>query len=121
MAGLNRAKISEKIYKQLDKKDLLQEIKILRSGTNAYKGKVNDLYVCTIKGFSHKEANSVESKTVQAATINELYSDMFIVIVNEESKKIKQDDFFTLDNVKYKIIDTNSIQDIIFDMYLKRV
>ena len=121
MAGLNKAKISEKIYKQLDKKGLLKEVIILRPQTNAYKEKAADLFVCKIKGFYHREEQRVESEAVEAATINKLYHNMFLVVVDDNSKIIKQDDFFTLDNVRYKIIDTNSIQDIVFDMYLKRM
>lgn len=121
MAGINRAKIRLKIYKQLERKDLLKEIKILRIEKNAYGEKVNDLYVCTINGYYHREEARVEQKSVESATINELYNDKFLVVFNEESIKIQKDDYFKLDNITYKIIDAGNIENIVFDMYLSRM
>jgi ribosomal 30S subunit maturation factor RimM len=121
MSALNRAKISEKLYKQLDKKGLLKEVIILRAQTSVYKEKMNDLFVCKIKGYYHREEARVESEATQSATINKLYNNKFLIIVDDNSKKIKQDDFFTLDNVKYKIIDNGNIEDIVYDMYLQRM
>lgn len=121
MAGINRAKISAKIYKQLEKKDLLKEVNILRTQTNAYKEKMNDLYVCTIKGYYHREESKVESDSVESATINKLYNDKFLVVYDDTSIKINKDDYFMLDSTQYKIIDLGNVENIIFDMYLSRM
>lgn len=121
MAGINRAKISAKIYKQLERKGLLKEIKILRSGLNAFKEKQEDLYVCTIKGYYYRKENKVNIKSEEGATVNTNYYDKLLVIYNESSIKIKQDDYFTLDGVKYKIVDTGNIENIVFDMFLDRM
>ncbi|MCB2300392.1 hypothetical protein [Clostridium tagluense] len=120
MAGINRARISEKLYKQLDKKGLLKEIKILRIGKNAYKEKQNDLYVCTVKGFYYREKTRINIGTTEGATLNSNYSERMLVIYNEQSKKIKQDDYFMLDETVYKIIDTGNAENIIYDMHLDR-
>lgn len=121
MAGLNRAKISEKIYKQLEKKGLLKEVNILRIGTNAYKEKTEDLYVCTIKCYYYKNNLKLTLAFSEAATINHGNEDKLLVVVNDESKKIQKDDYFILDNVKYKIIELGNVEDIIFDMSLERM
>jgi hypothetical protein len=121
MAGIDRARIAEKLYKQLEKKGLLKEIKILRSDLNAYKERADNLYVCTIKAYFHREEARVEAESVEAATINKLYNNKLLVCYNDESLKIKQDDYFTLEGKKYKIIDTGNVENIILDMYLQRM
>ena len=121
MAGINRAKVSKKVYKQLERKGLLKEIKILRTGVNAYKEKKEDLYVCTIKGYYYKNNLKLTLAFGEAATINHGNEDKLLVVVNDESKKIKKDDYFILDNVKYKIIELGNVEDIIFDMSLERM
>jgi hypothetical protein len=121
MAGLNRAKISLKVYTQLDSKGLLKSINILRNGENAYKEKVSDLYVCTIKAYYYKNNLKVTFINGDAATVNQGNEDKLLVTNNDESKKIKQDDHFILDNVKFKIIDLGDVQGIVFDMSLERM
>ncbi|MBV1816858.1 hypothetical protein ACIR03_02720 [Clostridium cochlearium] len=120
MSKINRGKISKQIYKQLEKKGLLKEIKVLRNGKNAYGEKLEDLYVTTIKGYYYRKENKINISSDTGATINTNYYDKLLVAYNEESKKIKQDDYFTLDGTKYKIIDTGNVEDIIFDMILER-
>ncbi|WP_096635821.1 hypothetical protein [Clostridium cochlearium] len=121
MSKINRGKISKQIYKQLEKKGLLKEVKILRNGKNAYGEKLEDLYVTTIKGYYYRKENKINISSDTGATINTNYYDKLLVAYNEESKKIKQDDYFTLDGTKYKIIDTGNVEDIVFDMYLNRM
>ncbi|EKQ52757.1 MULTISPECIES: hypothetical protein [unclassified Clostridium] len=121
MAKLNRGKISEKIYKQLDRKGLLKEIKILRCGPDIYKENLEELYVCTIKGYYYRDESKMILSSREAATLNSKYYDKLLISYNDESKKIKQDDYFILDNIKFKIIDTGNIEDIVFDMWLSRM
>lgn len=121
MGAINRAKISAKLYNQLDKKGLLKSINVLRNGKNAFKEKVNDLYVCTIKGYYHKNNLKLTLSFGEAATVNHGNEDKLLVVVNDESKKIQKDDYFILDNVKYKIIELGNVEDIIFDMSLERM
>lgn len=121
MSGINRAKISERIYKQLERKGLLKEIKILRNGKNVYGEKLEDLYVTTVKAYYYKEKSKINIGADTGATININYYDKLLVAYSEESKKIKQDDYFALDNIKYKIIDTGNVENIVFDMHLNRM
>ena len=121
MAGINRAKISLKIYKQLDKKDLLKSIIILRDDENAFKEKVNDLYVCTVKGYYYKNNLKITFISADAASLNKGYEDKLLVVNNDESKKMRKDDYFTLDGVKYKILELGNVEDIVFDMSIERM
>jgi len=121
MAVINTTKIGEKIYKKLEKKGLLKSINILRNGENAFKEKSSDLYVCTIKSYYYKSNLKLTLKNGDAATVNRGHEDKLLVTFNDESKKIKQDDYFILNDIKYKIIDLGNVEDIIFDMSLERV
>lgn len=121
MAGINRAKISLKIYKQLERKGLLKEVKILRSGENAYGEKLEDLYVTTIMVYYYRKENKINISSDTGAAVNANYSDKLLVTFNEESKKIKQDDYFVLNNIKFRIVDPNNVENIVLDMYLDRV
>ena len=121
MGGINRSKISLTIYNQLEKKGLLKSINVLRDGENAFKEKCSDLYVCTIKAYYHKNNLKLTLDNGDAATVNRGNEDKLLVTFGDESKKIKQDDYFTLNDVKYKIIDLGNVEDIIFDMSLERV
>ncbi|BFN04369.1 hypothetical protein [Clostridium tetani] len=121
MSKINRGKISRRIYKQLEKKGLLKEIKILRNGKNAYGEKLEDLYVTTIKGYYYREKSKINISADTGAAINTDYREKLLVTYNEESKKIKQDDYLTLDGIKYKVIDTGNVENIVFNMYLDRM
>ena len=120
MAEINRAKISEKLYKQLDKKGLLKEIKILRVSKNVFGEKQKDLYIATIKGLYYKKEVRINISTTEGANINVGYNERLLVTYNEESIKINQDDYFILDGTKYKIIDTGNAENIVYDMHLDR-
>lgn len=121
MSGINRGKISAKIYKQLEKKGLLKSINILRNGENAFKEKVNDLYVCTIQAYYYRKQLKITTISTDSATTNRGYEDKLLVIINDESKKIQTDDYFTLDGQKFKIIELGNVEDIIFDMFIERM
>ena len=121
MSKIGRGRISERIYRQLSKKGLLKEIKILRNGKNAFGEKQEDLYVCTVEGYYYRKDSKIIYRLDDAASVNEQYTDKLLVNVNDESLKIKRDDYFYLNDTKFLIVDTNNIEDIIFDMYLRRL
>jgi len=121
MSEINRAKISEKIYKQLEGKGLLKSINVLRTDVNVYKEKVNDLYVCTIKAYYYKSTVKITLQSNESASLNTGHQDKLLVMNNDESKKIHKDDYFTLDDVKYKILELGNVENIVFDMSLERM
>jgi hypothetical protein len=117
----NSEKISLKIYNQLDKKGLLKSINILRIDGNVFGEKGNDLFVCAIKAYYHRNNLKITLQSNESASLNRGYEDRLLVTVNDESKKIMKDDYFILDSVKYKIIDLGNVEDIVFDMSLERM
>lgn len=121
MSGINRSKISLKIYKQLEKKGLLKEIKVLRINKNAFGETGENLFVCKVKAFYYKKDTKINYGINNAGTVNQHYNDKLLVVFSEESKKIRKDDFFILNDIKFKIIDTGNVEDIVFDMYLERM
>lgn len=126
MSGINRGRIGLKIYKQLEKKGLLKEVIILRSGKNVFQEKKDDLFVCKVNGYYHKGSSSgsssnITNASIDAANINKNYQDRFLLIVDENSLKVQEHDYFIIDNIKYEIIDKGNTQDIVFDIYLKRM
>lgn len=118
---LNRAKISINIYKQLERKGLLRDIRILRNKKNVFGENNGPLEVCNVKGYYYKKNNKLSISTNTGATTNRNYNDKLLLIINEDSLKINKDDYFLLDNISFKIIDPNNIEDLVFDMYLERI
>lgn len=121
MPGINRSKISIKIYKQLERKGLLKEIKILRTDKNAFGETQGNLFVCKIKAFYYRKDTKINYGINNAGTVNQRYNDKLLVVFSEESQKIRKDDFFILNNIKFKVVDTGNVEDIVFDMYLERI
>ncbi|ADK16176.1 hypothetical protein [Clostridium ljungdahlii] len=115
----------QRIRKQLIRKvtPFMKEVKILRQGKNIFGEKYEDDYVCTVKGYYHTGGTSINvvNDSSDAANLNKNYQDMFLLIVDDEVKKIKEYDYFKLDDVMYEIIDKGNIEDIVWDTYLKRM
>lgn len=121
MSRLNRAKISLKIYNQLLKKGLLKEIKIYRIEANDFGEKLNDSYVCTVKGYYYLQDRRINIFSNESATVNTNYNEKLLITFNDISQKIKRDDYFVLNNIKYMIIEPGNVENIILDMSIKRI
>ncbi|MCC5424020.1 hypothetical protein [Clostridium botulinum] len=121
MVNMNRGKISKKIYEQLEKKGLLRKIKVLRIDKNAFKEKLDEVYVCTIKGYYYRNNSNIITTSMEGLEFNNLYNDKLLITYNDVSSKIQKDDYFILDGTKYEIVDTGNIQNLVFDMILNRV
>lgn len=100
----------------------MKDIIILRAGKNIFGEYEEDQYVSTVKGYYHIGSTSVNivNNSTDAANLNRNYQDRLLMIVDDEVKKIKEHDYFKLDDVMYEIIDKGNIQDIVWDTYLKR-
>lgn len=120
MSGLNRGKIAAKIYNQLDKKGLLTEVTILRVGKNLFNEKSEDTFVCTIKGFYHKGNSYMEKDTEESTSFVKNNEEQFLVVFNDTSALIQENDYFNLNGINYLIVDKGNVHEIIYDMYLKR-
>lgn len=114
----------QRIRNQLTKKitPFMKDVIILRTGKNIFGEYEEDQYVCNIKGYYHIGSTSVNivNNSTEAANLNRNYQDKFLMIVDDEVKKIEEHDYFKLDDVMYEIIDKGNIQDIVWDTYLRR-
>ena len=115
----------QRIRRQLVRKvtPFMKEVKILRQDENIFGEKQEDQYVCTVKGYYHTGGTSINvvNDSSDAANLNKNYQDRFLLIVDDEVKKIKEHDYFKLDDAMYEIIDKGNIEDIVWDTYLKRM
>lgn len=116
---MNKTKLAREIYNSF--KEHMQEIKIFRSGLNEYKEKVNDLDVSTIEGYYSLGKNLIGINYTDAGAINKNYNEMLSVMITEDSKKVKKDDYFYLDNIKYRIINIQNVAGVYMDFTLERV
>ena len=114
----------QKIRNQLVKKvtPFMKEVIVLRAGENVFGEYEEDQYVCKIKGYYHTGSTStnIVNNSTEAANLNRNYQDRLLLIVDDEIKKIKEHDYFKLDDVMYEIVDKGNIEDIVWDTYLKR-
>ncbi|EQB3101466.1 hypothetical protein ACYIU4_002829 [Clostridium botulinum] len=129
MSGINRVRIAKRILNSLIKKDLMKTIIIYRDGKNVFGEIQEKQYVCTIKGFYHRDKSKLSLSFSEGATVNNGYYEKLLVVYNEESKKIKQDDYFFYkedinneqnNGIKYQIIDKGNVQNIVYDMAIDR-
>ncbi|OAA91256.1 hypothetical protein [Clostridium ljungdahlii] len=115
----------QRIRRQLVRKitPFMKEVKILRQDENIFGEKQEDQYVCTVKGYYHTGGTSINvvNGSSDDTNLNKNYQDRFLFIVDDEVKKIKEHDYFKLDDVMYEIIDKGNIEDIVWDTYLKRM
>ncbi|AND84269.1 hypothetical protein GTH52_07080 [Clostridium tyrobutyricum] len=112
----------QRIRRQLVRKvaPFMKDIIILRKGENIFGEYEEDQYVCTVKGYYHKGGTYITNFINDGANLNRNYEDRLLFILDDEVKKIKEHDYFKLDDVIYEIIDKGNIEDIVWDTYLKR-
>lgn len=115
----------QRIRRQLIRKvtPFMKEVKILRQGENIFGEKQKDQYVCAVKGYYHTGGTSINvvNGSSDATNLNKNYQDRFLLIIDDEVKKIKEHDYFKLDDATYEIIDKGNIENIVWDTYLKRM
>lgn len=116
---LNKIKLRREVYNAF--KPYMKDVIIKRDGLNDYKERSKDLYVCTIEGYYSLGKNLIVVNYVDAGAVNKNYNEMLSVMITEDSKKVKKDDYFCLDNIKYRIINIQNVSDIYLDFTLERV
>lgn len=112
-----------KIRKQILSKisPFMREVVIFRDGKNAFKeSKSKPDYVGKFLGYKHTDNSNLYAQAAQNTTINKTYSDRFLIIVDDDSLKIQEGDYFYIDNVKHTIIDKGNLMDIVFDMFIDK-
>ena len=116
---MNKIKTKREIYNAF--KPYMQNIRIFRTGTNDYGEKEEDLYVTEIEGYYSLGKNLIAINYTDAGAINKNYNEMLSVMINDNSLKIKQDDYFYLNDIKFRIVNIQNVMDIYLDLTLERV
>ena len=113
-------KIKPKIQKVIDKFPTYVDIYIdVKNEFGEPGGK--DL-VCSVKGFYHEGNTQISAITTDKGQVKRNKQMFLMVIYDEDTVKIKENDYFLLDNVKYRIKDLGNPNrlNIYFDMLVER-
>jgi len=116
---MNKIKTKREIYNAF--KPYMQNVRIFRTGINDYGEKEDDLFVTEIEGYYSLGKNLIAINYTDGGAINSNYNEMLSVMVDKESKKIQKDDYFNLNDVKFRIVHIQNVMDIYLDLTLERV
>ena len=112
-------KIKLKVKKVIDK--FPTNVDIYRNVKNEFGEPMDQELICSIKGFYHEGNNQISAITTDKGEVKRAKQEFLMILYDEETVKIKENDYFTLDNKKY-IIKTKSNPNklnIYFDMLLE--
>lgn len=116
---INKERIKIQVVKAISQDPSVVEIK--RQGINDFGEPQGESEVTIVTGFFYKGSQSLNINISTAASITTGRNEKFLVVYDTEGQKIKENDFFTLNDIKYKIIDLGNLFDIYLDMTLERV
>ena len=112
-------KIKPKIQKVIDK--FPTYVDIYRDAKNEFEEPNGKDLVCSVKGFYHEGNTQISAITTDKGQVKRNKQMFFMVVYDEDTIKIKENDYFLLDNVKYVIRDKGNQNrlNIYFDMLLE--
>ena len=112
-------KIKPKIQKVIDK--FPTYVDIYRDAKNEFEEPNGKDLVCSVKGFYHEGNTQISAITTDKGQVKRNKQMFLMVIYDEDTVKIKENDYFLLDNVKYVIRDKGNQNrlNIYFDMLLE--
>lgn len=112
-------KIKPKVKKVIDK--FPTHVDIYRNSRNEFGEPVDKELICSVKGFYHEGNNMISAITKDKGEIKRNKQRFLMVIYDDETIKIKENDYFLLDNKKHKIKDLENQNrlNIYFDMLLE--
>lgn len=113
-------KIKPKVKKVIDK--FPTYVDIYRHELNEFNEPNGDKFICSIKGFYHEGTSQITSVKADKGEIKRDKSKFLMVICDDITMQIQEDDFFILDHIKYSIKDLGNQNrlNIYFDMLLER-
>lgn len=111
-------KIKPKILKVINK--FPTKTTVYRDIENEFGESGQRVKICDITGFYH-EGSQVSVSIADKGVIKRDKTRQLMIVVDNETLKIKENDYLFIDDKKYKIIDKNnqSRLDIYFDMFLE--
>lgn len=112
-------KIKPKVKKVIDK--FPTHVDIYRDIKNEFGEPERKELICTVKGFYHEGNTQISSITTDKGEIKRNKQKFLMVIYDDKTIKIKESDYFELDNIKYIIKDLGNQNrlNIYFDMLLE--
>ena len=112
-------KIKPKVKKVIDKFPTI--VDIYRNSKNEFGEPTGEQLICTVKGFYHEGTSQISAIATDKGQVKRTKQVFLMVLYDETTINIRENDYFTLDNIKYKITDlgnTNKLN-IYFDMQLE--
>ena len=113
-------KIKPKIQKVIDK--FPTYIDIYRDVKNEFGEPVGKDLICTVKGFYHEGNTQISAITTDKGQVKRSKQIFLMVVYDDTTIKIKENDYFSLDDVRYIIRDLGNQNrlNIYFDMLVER-
>lgn len=112
-------KIKPKVKKVIDKFPTC--VDIYRDAKNEFGEPGGKDLICSVKGFYHEGNTQISAITTDKGEVKRNKQQFLMVIYDEDTIKIKENDYFILDDVKYRIKDLGNQNrlNIYFDMLLE--
>lgn len=113
-------KIKPKVKKVIDK--FPTHVDIYRDAKNEFGEPDGKYLVCNdLKGFYHEGNTQISAITTDKGEFKRNKQKFLMVLYDDETIKIKENDYFLIDNIKYKIKDLGNQNrlNIYFDMLLE--
>ena len=113
-------RIKPKIQKVIDKFPTYADI--YRDVKNEFGEPGRKDLVCSVKGFYHEGNTQISAITTDKGQVKRSKQMFLMVVYDEDTVKIKENDYFLLDDVKYIIKDLGNQNrlNIYFDMLVER-
>jgi hypothetical protein len=113
-------KIKPKIQKVIDK--FPTYVDIYRDVKNEFGEPVGKDLICTVKGFYHEGNTQISAITTDKGQVKRSKQIFLMVVYDDTTIKIKENDYFSLDDVRYIIRDLGNQNrlNIYFDMLVER-
>ena len=114
-------KIKPKITKVINK--FPTNVDIYRDELNEYNEPMNKTFICNVTGFYHESNNGtrVDYTRTDKGEISRIPQSYLMVIYDDITVQIKEDDYFYLDDIKYVITSKGNANrlNIYYDMLLE--
>lgn len=112
-------KIRPKVAKVINKFPTVAEI--IRDDVNEFGEPADSTVICTVKGFYHEGNNMISAITQDKGEVKRNKQRFLMVIYDDTTVNIKENDYFFLDGIKYKIKDKGNQNrlNIYFDMLIE--
>lgn len=113
-------KIKPKVKKVIDK--FPTYVDIYRDIKNEFGEPGGKDLICSVKGFYHEGNTQISAITTDKGEVKRDKQKFLMVLYDEATINIRVNDYFTLDNIRYKIKDLGNQNrlNIYFDMLVER-